>query len=174
MEQGTFEEFHDDKLEMVPNKPQNVEVITIGDDSSSEEQAYVFQRRGPAFGNFQGDDSRSDDSNSYIKEENKLAFSPIAESPMVEKDHYEETPAIDMDLVEKILNKQLETLASVAQQCSNIEKAMIICTDPLKRTSAKMVSRTFLKQQIILTIIRQQLSLGQPLCLMFFSYWLSN
>ena len=91
-------------------------------------------------GIFQGDDSRSDDSNSYIKEENKLAFSPIAESPMAEKDPYEENIVVDIDIVikvvEKILNKGLETLALVAQKFSNTYRDMIIWMDPLKKTSA--------------------------------------
>lgn len=137
MEEDTFEECPDDKIEQVPDKLANAEVIIIGDDSNSEEWDYVFQRRRPASGKFQEDDSRSDDSDSYIREVDETTFSPTIESLVVERDPYEENLDIDIDLVnkvvEQILNEGLDTLASVAQQCSNIERAMIIQIDPLKR-----------------------------------------
>lgn len=149
MEQGTFEEFHDDRMEKVLDKPKNVEVLTIRDDSSSKEQAYVFQ--GLAYENIQGDDLGSDDLDSYIREVVELEFSPTIESPMAKRDPYEENPVVDMGFVtkvaEQILNEGLETLFLAAQKCSNPKKAMIIWMDLLKRTSANK-GKSFVPQEV--------------------------
>lgn len=136
-------------MEKVPDKPKNAEVITIGDDSSSKEQAYAFQ--GPTSENFQGDDLGSDDFDSYIRQVDEPTFSPTKESPMAERDPYEGNPTIDMGFVnrvaEQIFNEGLETLASVAQQFSKPKKYMIIWMDPLNRTSANK-GKSFVPQAI--------------------------
>lgn len=137
MWQESFEKFPKIEKEQVLVKQMTREFIIISDNSRLEERDFGFQRRGSSsmspqtiynFSDLDNDDLFEE---FFIVEEDESKLSPT----IARKNLFEENPNVNLDLVKKvvehILSEELDTLASLTQQCTNTNGSMVLWMDSI-------------------------------------------